>query len=50
MTAGVHVVSITTGGDESEQVYAGFYGNLTAQVHPPTLLPPSYRLPTVNGF
>lgn len=29
---GVHVVSITTGGDESEQVYAGFYGNLTAQV------------------
>jgi len=29
---GVYVLSITTGGSESEQVYAGFYGNLSAQV------------------
>ena len=30
--AGVYVLSITTGGSESEQVSAGFYGNLTDQV------------------
>jgi len=31
------VLSITTGGSESEQVYAGFYGNLSAQVTLSTL-------------
>ena len=30
---GVYVLSISTGGNEADQVYAGFFGNLSAQVH-----------------
>ena len=32
MHAGSYVLSITTGGSEAEQVYAGFFGNVSQQV------------------